>query len=86
MAATRRPNGEAPCRLCGTPILFRKGPSGKVIPIQRVRVLYTMDAAMRAPVPLERDELRSYWVNHFESCSRGLHLRQRAHEGEEPKL
>lgn len=56
------------CEACGREIEFRKSPSGKMMPVHRVKAIYV-------PVPGGDGELRRVeisnpvYVSHFETCT-----------------
>lgn len=57
-----------PCKLCGRPIIFRPGPSGSSIPLQRIRTVYAMRADRREARKLETPAALELYVSHFETC------------------
>jgi hypothetical protein len=59
--------GRRPCKLCGMALLFAPGPSGAVLPLQRLRTLYTFGDA--GEVARKVEELpEEVYVSHFETC------------------
>jgi DNA-binding PadR family transcriptional regulator len=58
-----------PCRACGEKILFAPSPSGRTLPLQRVRTVYTLmpDGEARAEEFREGVEL---YVSHWETCAK----------------
>lgn len=73
-----------PCKLCGMRVLFRPGPGGKVIPLQRVRTVYTMRIDRRAAAKLEVAPQLELYVSHFETCPHAGQFRTRAPKPAEP--
>ncbi len=60
-------SGELPCVRCGAPIQVIEGPHGTKIPVQRVRLLYTLNpGATRLGEIESRPE--EFWVYHPETC------------------
>lgn len=61
-----------PCTACKMPIEMREGPSGRLIPMQRVRTVYVLgrnllgeDMQSRTASDLGGD----LFISHFETCS-----------------
>ena len=70
-AGTKRP-----CKGCGMTIEFLVGPNGKVIPVQRIRTVYSPNAegALVNVSKLWEGSIivraGAYYVSHFETCPR----------------
>lgn len=56
---------ERKCKECGAKLVFAEGPSGKVLPLQRVRSVYRVENGHAARVA----EIDGAYVSHFETCS-----------------
>ncbi len=60
-----------PCKRCGLPITFIRGPSGKVIPAQRVRRVFFLGIDLAGTPELSTTAFsgaRETFVSHFETC------------------
>jgi hypothetical protein len=59
---------EKPCRWCGAKIVFASNAEGRAkLPLQRVRSVYSLDAASETARALELPE-RQLAVSHWETC------------------
>lgn len=59
-----------PCKRCRMPIEMIRGPAGPMIPAQKVRTVYELQADLTGEPELarvERGETVTY-VSHFETC------------------
>lgn len=68
------PRESRPCRACGVDLVFVAGPTGRTIPLQRIRNIYVIsgaEAAVRVePMGGAAEDAGAFWVSHFETCPR----------------
>ena len=61
------------CEACGARFEFVKGPNGKQIPVQKVRVVYALSAGETELTKFlpKKDQLNvpKFYVSHYETCS-----------------
>lgn len=57
-----------PCRACGMPIEIIRGPSGRPVPMQRVRTVYVIEEGLFDQDVRTLEGHAEKFVSHFETC------------------
>ena len=71
------------CSACGRQLVFRMGPNGKNIPLERVANVYVIDSKTCTPIskiPTLGEGV--YFVSHYISCPHPEEFRKRDRTGE----
>ena len=73
-----------PCRGCGRELTFAPGPSGKTLPLERVRNVYIISVTGEA-ILVPTDAIgRDRYISHFETCPQAGRFSRKAEQPAEP--